>query len=530
MFKHLFPLILFALPFTLLGKELPREVPRPANEGYRPMPMSPFIEKPEGINGDYRKLTITPKTLPDPLLRYRVNVFATEKETGNAYPLYLAALKEYNQAFQRAELSIFQSEVYRKLDISTKEGNEEWQRLRFKAFPVYSHWGDAEWTAGLTAEEETRLYTQTLAAVYPLLEKASKKTYIDWSDQYEYRGFATLLGPLQEWRTLTRYLASKADWEIRNGRYDDAIKTIRVGLAFSDMILESKPTSFLVGTMVGIACKGIMYDQLQRLSVQPDVPNLYPALMQLTVNQRVWLDAIQSETHWLFRQYSDDAFWESLDSLSPEQAKTALDEFVAVFASAGSADNDEAKSIWKTIMGIASYQPAKQRLLQKGFSEEDIEARTTHQIVIPFVFEEIKRTYDFMIFDASMPVGESRSAINFDEYMQNKRRSPTNYPADTVLELFTPATQGARHAFRRQTQTLDLLKIVHAIRYYAAVHDGKLPASLDEITELAVPKMCPVTATPYQYSTEGNTAIIDYEVIPRQKSRMEIVVEERSQE
>jgi hypothetical protein len=84
--------------------------------------------------------------------------------------------------------------------------------------------------------------------------------------------------------------------------------------------------------------------------------------------------------------------------------------------------------------------------------------------------------------------------------------------------------QAARRAFYRQEQTLDLLRIVAALRYYAAVHDGKLPASLADITELSVPKVCPLTAKPYEYRVEGNTAIIDYEA-GWGKSRMEITVE-----
>jgi hypothetical protein len=54
-----------------------------------------------------------------------------------------------------------------------------------------------------------------------------------------------------------------------------------------------------------------------------------------------------------------------------------------------------------------------------------------------------------------------------------------------------------------------------------------VPVSLDEITELAVPKMCPITAKPYDYRTEGRTVIIDYSTNARDKpdSRIEFVVE-----
>ncbi|MDR0328287.1 MAG: hypothetical protein LBI05_08340, partial [Planctomycetaceae bacterium] len=220
-------------------------------------------------------------------------------------------------------------------------------------------------------------------------------------------------------------------------------------------------------------------------------------------------------------------FWASLDKLSPEQAKMILDDFVAVFVQAGSGvQGSEAASLFQTAMCLAGYQPAKQRLLYKGLSEQEIETLTTFQVVAPYVMEEIKRTYDLMIFDASIPIGESHTAANFDEYVMSKGRNPTNYPADMMLSMLAPATQAARHAFYRQQQTVDLLKIINAVRYYAAVH-GKVPVSLDEITELAVPKICPIFAKPYEYRTEGRTVIIDYSTYMRDKpdSRIEFTVE-----
>jgi hypothetical protein len=467
-------------------------------------------------------LTISPKTLPDPLLRYRVNVFATEQETGNAYPLHLAALKELNRHQANARAECYRSEAYRNIDISDTEYEKERDRLLFKAFPLYSFWGNNAWTE-ISSDEEAQLYRR-LREVYPLLEKASKKTYYDWSDQYKYEGIATLLPTIQESREIARYLESKANWEIRNGKYDDAIKTIRVGIANADHVLESQPPSFLVGMLVGLALKGMMYNQLLLLSAQPDAPNLYPALMQLTYSKKVWLNAIQSETKWLFSKYNDDTFWESLDDISSEQAQAVFDELMTTyFMGMSNLSDGKEMSAFRTAVCLISYQPAKNRLLQKGKSEQKIEALSTYQVVIPYALEEIKRTYDYMVFDASIPIGESHTAANFDEYVISKGRNPTNYPADMMLSMLAPATQAARKAFYRQQQTTDLLKIINAVRYYAAVH-GKVPVSLDEITELAVPKICPITAKPYEYRVEGKTAIIDYEA-GWGKSRMEITVE-----
>ena len=54
------------------------------------------------------------------------------------------------------------------------------------------------------------------------------------------------------------------------------------------------------------------------------------------------------------------------------------------------------------------------------------------------------------------------------------------------------------------------MKIIEAIRYYAAVHDGKLPESLGAIKEIPVATDDPMTGKPLGYKVEGRTAIIDY--------------------
>jgi len=526
MSRLLIPLI-FLFPFILLASdELPQEIPRPAIESYRHVQTVPFVQKPKDITGQYRKITISSQTLPDPLLRYQLNVFSLEKETGNAYPLHVAALASYNSIFNQDMHRVFQTAEYKKLDLDSDGVQQEIDRLRFRAFPMYQRWGRELYTE-ITPEDEERLY-RSLDEVYQLMEKASRRTYYDWSDRYEYRGIGTLLPQIQEARELARYLGSKANWEIRNGKYNEAIKTIRVGLALGDHILEATPPTYLVGMLVGIAIKGMMYEQLFLLAAQPEAPNVYPALMQLQVSSKPWLDAMRSEIQWLLGpQYVNADFVETIDSFSPEQAKAFLDGITETFllGTNTSPENIQvAKSLGQTGIFIMAYPPAKKRLQQKGLTEQEIDALSTYQVIAPFVYEELRRAYDYMVVFASMPSGETHTAlINADEYtMQIERRNAN--PVDIILALLLPATNAARAAHYRQTQTLDLLKIVEALRYYASVH-GTLPESLADITELAVPKVCPITGKPYEYRVSGKTAIIDYEMHMRDKSRIEIVIE-----
>ena len=98
-------------------------------------------------------------------------------------------------------------------------------------------------------------------------------------------------------------------------------------------------------------------------------------------------------------------------------------------------------------------------------------------------------------------------------------------PVAIYLNLLMPAVQAVNNAFLRMDQSIDLLKIVEAIRYYAAVHEGKLPESLDAIQELDVPKINPINGQPYGYHAEGNKAVVDFFVYSGGDCRMEITVE-----
>ncbi|MGC8640079.1 MAG: hypothetical protein ACP5XB_09410 [Isosphaeraceae bacterium] len=57
------------------------------------------------------------------------------------------------------------------------------------------------------------------------------------------------------------------------------------------------------------------------------------------------------------------------------------------------------------------------------------------------------------------------------------------------------------------TRTRHALRVVEAIRLYAAAHEGKLPENLRQITEVPVPDD-PATCKPLVYRREGDAAVL----------------------
>ena len=503
----------------------------PARESFREV-SDKWNDTPE-VPGRHLKLTVTPAELPYPLLKYRLNTYVTEMESGNAAPLYSEAFSLLCQREARALDGVYQSEEYARAQWpklfgeERPKGAEAWDatgKLKFKAFPIPAHWGQALWTE-IDATVEEQLYTHNLRQVFHLIEKASKKRDCDWGYIIERKGIATMLEHIQQMRELARFLQGKANWEISNGKFDDAVKTIRLGLRLSEHVKTSE-SPFLVTELVGIAIQGIMTSELHLLSAQPDAPNLYPAFTQVIEPAGVFQKSLQAEQYWFFSRENVQEVFERMDTATDDEYKALLNEMITlVFSTAltGSEQKEINLPNLTTMACIVCYPYGKARLLKQGLTDDEIDQMSTYRVVVPYVLEEIKAAYDLLIVASAFPVGSQHTAIVFDD------RDATNIsdsPAKIYLALLLPAVQAAKNAFLRQEQSLDLLKIVEAIRYYAAVHDGQLPESLEAMEELYVPTVNPMDAKPYVYRTEGNTAIIDFTVLaPSGVSRMEVTVE-----
>ena len=76
--------------------------------------------------------------------------------------------------------------------------------------------------------------------------------------------------------------------------------------------------------------------------------------------------------------------------------------------------------------------------------------------------------------------------------------------------LFTsviPALQAAMTSSLRIDRQVAVLRVMEALRLYAASHDGRFPESLDKIKEVPVPDD-PATGEPFIYRAADSAAIL----------------------
>ena len=95
-----------------------------------------------------------------------------------------------------------------------------------------------------------------------------------------------------------------------------------------------------------------------------------------------------------------------------------------------------------------------------------------------------------------------------------------------MVSLLLPALQAGRAAQVRMDRDIAALRIIEALRMYAADNDGNLPSKLDDIKQVNIP-LNPATGKPFVYRLEGETAILDLPLsdgIPNHGRKYEIQI------
>ena len=215
-----------------------RTIKMPARESYRkPYDAWNSERKKDSEFHRHIKITVSPATFPYPLLKYRFNTYSTELESGNAAPLYSQAGRNTKDLRRSGEKLVRLERILRV---------EEERRFRgqilgelFRAVPLGPAWPNSSYPKSVSPEEEAKFY-KSMAPVYQLLEKASRIRDRRLELLHGIQGDCDFLGSHKKTRGLARYLGGKADWEIRNGKYEDAVKTLRIGIAMGNHVGESE--------------------------------------------------------------------------------------------------------------------------------------------------------------------------------------------------------------------------------------------------------------------------------------------------
>lgn len=441
------------------------------------------------------ELTLTPAAEPVPALKHSLWPRYQDLTPGDATPYYYRALLMFAS---RPQLS----ETYREKGETWLQGEpnaETREQMRAWLHPA------------VFQELRTATYREQLSLDLRLRDLEGLET------------IQFLLPDAQEMRSLARMLQVKARLEIAEGRFHDAVETLRVGYRLAQ---AASKTPTLVNALIGIAIASTMNHELTRLIAQPDAPNLYWAIAALPrplIDLREalgWESAVPTQIFTFLK----DA--ETAERSPDEWRRLILESYLRLHELSGNYLGKPAPLTEVVAVGLMlkTYPKAKRDLLAQGMSLEQVEAMSIGQVLAVHEARTQRYIYDEMFKLTLLPPDQVE-----DRWFDIEKRlreqgylvgaSDPSYEVLPISRILLPAVQSAWFAQMRLERELAALQTLEAIRMHAAEH-GSLPASLGEIR--IVPALLdPLYGRPFTYRKEGDRAVLEVPPRPAAEPRLD---------
>lgn len=440
-------------------------------------------------------LEVDPAPEPTPALTYRLVPMSSELTPGDAAPVYLR---------QRHEI---RDEAWQPL----VRDAAAWLELPFETFPA----------------ADARRLVDTWSSRLRQIEIAARRATCDWGyPVIEQRAdiINILLPDAQEMRNWVRLVALKARVEIRDGRFDEAARTLQTGMAMGRH-LGSGP--FLINGLVGIASCNSMLDRVEEFIARPGAPNLYWALSVVPVPAVPLRDAYEME------QRLGENLVPALAELGGEHSTEEWDVLL------GSMYRDLRK-LGQMLLGESPDDPALKEALAMDIDAFRArfagEARTwlastretgaadasDSEALARYLAFRYRKMRDAAFRASYLPYGEAKALHG---RRQDELKAEKGGPV-TVLAAVIPAIGAAGHAQVRLDRRVAALRVVEAIRMHAAANGGKLPSTLDQIDIVPVP-VDPATNEPFTYAVDDEGASLSagrIESVPRTEIAYRITI------
>lgn len=463
-----------------------------------------YSDVPGDLSSTVIKMTVTPAAEPEPAFAHRFVAQDIDLKPGNAAPYYYRALLDLPGRTEAARKKYNQNEEM-----------DNWGRTGSEATPLDK----------LPLEKVRDAVESTIGGgVGDQLREASQRRDCDFElGISEVRGIELiniLLEEFQRSRELCRMFALRTRLEIAEHRYDDAIATMRMNYRLAR---DFGSLPFIVSGLIGIAEAGITNGTALELIAQPGSPNLYWAFSELPdplINMR---NAIRFEMDFgprMFPFIHNAATTDrSMDEWNRLFARTFIDlqkagaDLSLGYGPSFESDDVPARFV-ATGLALLGYPHAKSQLIAQGMDPKKVEQMAVGQVMAIYTERHYQRLADDFEKLWYMPYQESRARneeIEREVSGANVFSGAANRELVPMVSLMMPAMQAARSADVRLQRELASLRVIEALRMYAASHDGKLPSSLDDIKQVPVP-LNPATGKEFLYHLDGVKAILELPV------------------
>ncbi|MEI8197537.1 MAG: hypothetical protein WCI73_16710, partial [Phycisphaerae bacterium] len=357
------------------------------------------------------------------------------------------------------------------------------------------------------AEMDEKAAQDLLAPYLPslrFLHAGARMESVDWETDFRQEGFSAVLPSLGQLRNLSNLLAIEIRLDIKNRRWVAAQDKLQTGFAFARHMGEGET---LIQSLVGIAIASTMNKCVEDWVAQPEAPNLYWPLTSLPrpFNDLRRPMAFERATAILsfpeLRQMREGQF-------SVAQWISFVKRFKDLAHGMGNDDGmgqirkDQAPYKWQLAglgLAVLEYPRAKAFLIERGVKP---------QAVAEMPVAEVLGRYYLRSYDESADDFFKWVALSYREGQMEWERAENRLLANPntmnlLARIFLPSLGRARTSAVRLDRQIAMLRIIEALRAYAADH-GALPETLGELT-LPVPQD-PIHEQPFEYQRTGDKA------------------------
>lgn len=413
------------------------------------------------------RMTVHPASPPVPALRYTFRPDIVKETPGNAADLYKEVAAEIG-------------------DLPDEVG--KWRQLPPDQLPI---------------EQVRAVLDEYLPPErWEKLVAASLCRQIDWETDLRQKGMSVLLPHLRPARDLARLIALRAQVQIRDGDYAQTVETLAVGFALAE---DVQSDSLVVAMLVGEGINRLMLEQVRAMQQLDNAPNLYWALADLPQPLVRFHEAMRRERR--VAEFTFPALRQARHGELDEKAfRQLVGQMAGMIGPAAGLDAETGPDIAEGIEATveAAIAPAREYFTKHGWTEQRIDEVPRHQLVGLYMIDMFDAAYDDVVKWTALPywVGFERLRAQWDA-----REIPADGRMNLLMMFMPPFSRAWTTAVERDRE-LAAMQIVEGLRAYAAGHDGRLPESLDALTDTPA-SLDPSTGKPFGYRVEGRTATIE---------------------
>jgi hypothetical protein len=447
--------------------------------------IDPATPRPEVVGPRIVRLSLSPAAEPTPALKYELLPPSSQRTPGNAAPYYYRSI-------------LWLSEHQKEFDQQYVENEKAWTEGPLEQLD----------------QEQVRKWVQAHRLPLENLKTAVYRETcdFDWRVQ-DLRGQETigfLLEEVQRARGLARVLQVKARLEMAEGKLDEALETLRHGYQLGRDVTQPP---LLINALVGVAIGRMMNETLIELLDQQGAPNLYWAVAALPRPYVDFRPAMRTELELpekLFPFLKDAETAERTPEEWRKMVIVAYGDLKLLDAEVTTGNR------WLDQLGAAAilargYPLAKAELIAAGYDARRLEKMPAAQVVAIQSSRVMRHAYH-EVFKCTLldyPDSAIRMKQTHDRLMRDGYLGPGLNQRDPLMltGLLLPAVSNVNVASIRSARDLAAIQTLEAIRMHLAAGGGKLPASLEEITIVPVPRN-PATGKPFPYEVKDIEATL----------------------